>query len=439
MKLGRDLSWTALRRRPADELSSGRPTATRLSDSCFTHWPALALVALGMACASSQPQITGVTQLPFPSPLSGPGRPQLEDRQWRAVDLGWRSLARGDVADATAQATRAGKGPVADLLRLQIGWAEASAGILQPLIELVATYPEYATAWLTLSVAAEHLDEESIALESAARAAMLWDMPAWQTRQSDLEQRYITDRVEQARARLEHGDIGEALDLAQRALLIEPEHADALLLKGKALYASGEHAQAIEVLSALGDAPDAVYLRARIAELNQDWLSAMELYQSLPVDYDDRGPSMYRVQTRWRLSVLAPYVRQALESEAVTRAELAVAMVALAPEVETLGGGTVPLLSDIVDLPSQREIVTAVRTGLLNADPLEYRFFPDRVARPREIRSAVSLLCALLDLYPPVWCDPEDVVSSSCIDLFGPMSGAELAALLLRLLQQEAQ
>ena len=64
-------------------------------------------------------------------------------------------------------------------------------------------------------------------------------------------------------------------------------------------------------------------------------------------------------------------------AEDLTRGDLAVVLVSVLPRLETLPGGAVPVMSDIVDHPGQREIITVVRLGIMNADRRGHLFYPD--------------------------------------------------------------
>jgi hypothetical protein len=92
------------------------------------------------------------------------------------------------------------------------------------------------------------------------------------------------------------------------------------------------------------------------------------------------------------------------------------------------------VLSDIVDLPCSRDIVTAVRLDLLSSDPLEHRFYPSRTARGDELRDAVDGLCHLIGLQAPVWCEEP---GPGCMLLAEPVSGEQLADAVMRLLETE--
>ena len=129
------------------------------------------------------------------------------------------------------------------------------------------------------------------------------------------------------------------------------------------------------------------------------------------------------------------YVHEALGSTNLDRAGLAVILVSLAPQLETLPGGAVPLLSDIMDLPSQREILTAVRLGLIDSDQLDHRFNPDRPVAAGEVQSAIDRMSGLLTLDRPHWCTNGD--DSPCTSLDPPISGQRVAGIVITLVARE--
>lgn len=138
------------------------------------------------------------------------------------------------------------------------------------------------------------------------------------------------------------------------------------------------------------------------------------------------------------MSILPPYVHEAMAAPVVDRADLAVILVSLAPQVETIDGGPVPVMSDIVGLDGQREIVTAVRIGLMSSDPIEHRFHPDRPATISETRSAIEALGNALTTEAPIWCD-DDESPPACEALADPIDGPSLTDLTLRMLERETQ
>jgi hypothetical protein len=109
------------------------------------------------------------------------------------------------------------------------------------------------------------------------------------------------------------------------------------------------------------------------------------------------------------------------------------------PEAHAVGGGQVPVLSDIVGLDAQREILTAVRIGVMHADRLEHRFYPRRKVEPPEVRRALDTLCSLLGRTPPRWCEEAAPENPGCIALASPVSGSAVADVVLMTAPGEAQ
>jgi hypothetical protein len=191
-----------------------------------------------------------------------------------------------------------------------------------------------------------------------------------------------------------------------------------------------------KILAGLGSDPDAVFLAATIAERREDWVTAMDLYAGLPDGYPDRDRRLRETQMKWRLTHQPPYVKAALHSTQLTRSELAILIAALAPQLEGLANGTVPVLSDIVDEPGRREILTVVRVGIMDVDQLEHRFNPDRIATEHEARLALERLCDLLGRPRSTWCDGTQT-STDCDIMSIPISGAEVASVVLDRAQEE--
>jgi hypothetical protein len=417
--------------------------AKRLAGAlCGSLRSALILVLLALlACSSTQQQAGPRVELPFASPLSGPGRPELEKSQQRLLRDAWKSMLTGQVHLANELAAGAGDLAPAQLLRYQIAFLDeaepAPADLIEPLRHLSREHPDYAAAWITLSVIAERTGDEPLALQAAAESAQLWGKQPWAGRADQLHQTWVVGRIERAAELVAGGAAADGVELVESALRLAPEHRQGRLVKAEALIGLERVEEAEVLLAGMPGDEDALFLAGQIAEGRQDWLTAMEIYNSLPESYLDRDPALRRSQLQWHLSHMPEHVKSALESQQLNRAELALLMVALAPQLEGFGGSKVPLLSDIVDLPSYREILTAVRLGLIDPDPLEHRFYPERATSPAEVRLAVNGLCHLLGLPTPMWCEPEIVLSSPCVTIEEPVTGSEVAGMILEIVQRE--
>ncbi len=190
------------------------------------------------------------------------------------------------------------------------------------------------------------------------------------------------------------------------------------------------------IVSIFSGNPGALLAFAAVAERRHDWERAMRLYESVPDNEPQRTASLLRAKLGWRRSNLPRCAQQAIASTRLTRSELAILVVSMAPQLEMTRGASSPVLSDIIDLPCYGDVVTAARLGLLDVDRLEHRFFPARAARPEEVRGAVAGLCHLLDIVVPVWCG-DTGAPVGCTPLSLPVRGAQVAELVSRLTETE--
>jgi tetratricopeptide (TPR) repeat protein len=381
---------------------------------------ALAAVFLAVGAATAGVAVDGID---LPSPLAGPGVPAIKRSQMKKIDRGWRELAAGDLAESRNRAARAGDVPPARLLGTQIQLVEGASGVVDELIAFCDQQPGYAAAWITLSVAAELAGSELTALEAARRGAELWPDPPWGDRAAELSRRWVDDRIVAAQALFDAGDPGAALGQLAAANALQPNRPDAVLLAAEIFFSDGRLEQAEELVDSIPDDPDAVALGGRIAEALGDWQSAMDHYSSLPDGYPGKTDALARAKTRWRLTLLPAYARASMASEKLTRGDLAVVLVSVLPRLETLPGGEVPVMSDIVDYPGQREIIIVVRLGIMDADRRGHLFSPERPVAIDTVRKAIQRSRILLGQPPLEWCADENMVGSGCTSIPSPPSG----------------
>jgi hypothetical protein len=83
-------------------------------------------------------------------------------------------------------------------------------------------------------------------------------------------------------------------------------------------------------------------------------------------------------------------------------------------------------------LPSQDEILTATRLGLIGSDRFLHRFVPEQTATPEEVRTALDNLGRLLGVDGPRWCVGSEEIED-CIELEAPIAGETVAALVIEL------
>lgn len=381
------------------------------------------MAAVTVALAAVMAVSAAGPALPLPSPLAGPGVGELKRSQERKIERALRKRTEGDLDKSEKLARRAGPVAPARLALLHVAVLRDDPAALEDLTHLCREQPDYAAAWITLSQVAEQGGDEGLALEAARRAAAIWPEADRRARVEDLERRWIDDRLARAEQLAADGRTDAALDQLDRVFELAPERADARLVTAEVLYAAGQSAESLAVLDTLADEPDAVMLKARIAEDRRDWQTAMELYSSLPDDHPNKTEALDRVQILWRMTMLPPHSQAAIASTALTRGELAAALIAAEPRLEALPSGTVPVMSDIVDDPGQREIITVVRLGLMSADQREHRFWPDRPVDADTVRTVVDRARTMVGLPSLSWCGDDDVIGSGCTPMPSPPEG----------------
>jgi len=365
------------------------------------------------------------------SPLSGPGVGEMKKSQRKKIDRGWQALTEGNRVTARKRISKLTELPAAQLLELQIRRSENDPDITEFLSSFCDNNNAYAAAWVTLSVSAEESGREDVSIQAAQRAADLWPTSSWAERPAMLYQRWVEDRITAAGSMMNDGRIDDASAALDAALALDPERRDAFFLIGKIHLLNAELDDADLILAEFPKRPEAIYLRGTIAETRGDWQSAMELFSTLPVTYSQRAAAMDRVQTQWRLTLLPDYAESAMKSTDMTRGELAVTLVSLQPRLKTLPGGDVPVMSDIVDYPGQREIITAVRLGIMQSDRRGRVFLPNAPAGSSTVTDAVNRARTLLGLPPQSWCAKPDMVGSGCYFIGAPPNGESVVRAVL--------
>ncbi len=366
-----------------------------------------------------------------PSPLSGPGIGEMKKSQRKKIDRGWRALNAGDRATSRKRISSVAQIPAAQLLELQILRQEQSPELTELLRSFCEHHAAYAAAWITLSISAEEAGLEDIAIDAAQRGAKLWPTSKWAERADTLYARWIDDRIAAAESLIDAGKTADARTAIDAALALDPERRDAVFLIGKIHLQNGEVNEAEEILAEFPELPDAIYLRGTIAEERGDWQSAMELFSALPPSHPERSAAMDHAQTQWRLTLLPAYAQTAMRSTKMTRGELAIVLVSLQPRLKTLPGGDVPVMSDIVDYSGQREIITVVRLGIMQADRRGHLFLPNAPTGTETAAEALNRSRTLLGLPPRSWCAKADMVGSGCHFIGSPPNGGSVVRAVL--------
>ncbi len=205
------------------------------------------------------------------------------------------------------------------------------------------------------------------------------------------------------RKRVEEGLARGQLDVAERELSrlehLRPRDEGTLRLGLRVAAARGDRVRELALARGLMPvAPGDLELAVRRAQLEMevgDARTGLDLFQSLAdsAPGDTRlAEELRRAKFRWRILNSPEPVRRAAERPQVTRADVAVLLYWLVPQVRTARGGTARIASDILDHPAQEAIVRVVNLGLLGVDETLHRFDPDRPARRSELYRALLRL-----------------------------------------------
>ena len=127
--------------------------------------------------------------------------------------------------------------------------------------------------------------------------------------------------------------------------------------------------------------------------------AGLELSQALADRYPQDQAAAERLAAakfRWRLSMLPEGVQATAGKPQLTRADLAVLLYWLVPNVRYGRPSSGRIATDVLDHPQQEEIVRVVNLGLMDVDGTLHRFSP---AAPARRFTALRSLVRLLSLY----------------------------------------
>ena len=192
-----------------------------------------------------------------------------------------------------------------------------------------------------------------------------------------------------------------SIPLLREALVINPNATEARLLLVNRLIARGQFDEARRIVqplvsSAEGDRDDVQEALAEIDAGRGRFQDSIVRYERLARRSTD--PRYMRrleeIKEQWTLANLPQHYRTALESEAITRADLAVLIYWKLSSVRFAQNlPTPPIAIDIADAPGREEIIRAIAIGLYEVDPVTRRVAPFRpVTAATLARQAARLL-----------------------------------------------
>jgi len=177
----------------------------------------------------------------------------------------------------------------------------------------------------------------------------------------------------------------EATRLLREALALEAGATDARILLGKKLIAQKQYDEARRELDPLLDvAAD----RPEVQEMLGEIEVGRGRYEEAIVRYDrlarrTKDPRYQQrldeIKLEWNAANMPPHYRAALDSPALTRAELATLLYWSVPAVRFAQNlPTPPIAVDIENVPGREEMIRAIAIGLYDVDPVTRRVSPYR-------------------------------------------------------------
>lgn len=212
-----------------------------------------------------------------------------------------------------------------------------------------------------------------------------------------------------------------SIPLLREALTVNPNAVEARLLLVRRLIGRAQYDEARRIIQPLVSSPEGERddVQEALAEIEVGrgrYQEAIKRYELLA----RRAPQAHytrrleEVKELWTLANLPEQYRSALESQAITRADLAVLIYWKLSSVRFAQNlATPPIAIDIADVPGRDEIIRAIQIGLFDVDPVTRRVSP---ARPITAASLARLSARLLALRgaPCARAVPLDRVFESC-------------------------
>ena len=191
---------------------------------------------------------------------------------------------------------------------------------------------------------------------------------------------------EQLLASAQSAQDAQAIALLREALTFKPAAVEPRILLAGKLVGQRNFDEARRELDPLlsGSEVD----RAEVQELLAEIDIGRGRYQEAIVRYDrlarrTKEPRYERrldeIKTEWSMANMPAHYRQALESPAITRADLAVLLYWTVPSIRFARNlGSPPIAVDIEDVAGRDEMIRAIAIGLFDVDPVTRRVGPFR-------------------------------------------------------------
>jgi tetratricopeptide (TPR) repeat protein len=351
----------------------------------------LALTFLGASCADTA----------TPPPVVVPegedrylidvhtGAPAVDPATDRKLDAAWRFALAGNEAEARkrlAEVTRTSPNYLPALLTeaaidIRAGRFDTAQALVARVLE---RDPDNIVAQVYEAESAFRQQQTRRAYDLYRAVAARADAPATaRERLTALESTLFQELFAAAQGTTNHA---EAARLLREALTFNPAAVEPRILLAQRLVAQRQFDEARRELDPLLNTGEVD--RSEIQEMLAEIDVGRGRYQEAIVRYDRLARRMKEpryasrleeIKEEWSMANMPPQYRQALESPALTRAELAVLLYWTVPSIRFAQNlGSPPIAIDIENTTGREEIIRAIAIGLFEIDPVTRRVSPFR-------------------------------------------------------------
>ncbi len=321
------------------------------------------------------------------------GSPAADPQTEQKLDAAWRFALSGNEGEARRL--------LDEIRKKNPGYAPAS--LVEAAIDIRASRFEAARAIVQkYDTLAAHVYEAEIAFrENETRRALelyrALQVPAAAERIAQLE----NTLYEQLFAAAQSAPDAQAIPLLREALTFKPAAIEPRIQLARRLVMQRSFDDARRELDPLLnstelDRPDVQELLAEIDIGRGRYQEAIVRYDRLARRTKDprHQHRLDEIKNEWSLANMPAHYRQALESPAITRADLAVLLYWTVPSIRFARNlGSPPIAVDIEDVAGRDEMIRAIAIGLYDVDPVTRRVSPSRtVTADRLSRHLARLL-----------------------------------------------
>jgi thioredoxin-like negative regulator of GroEL len=171
----------------------------------------------------------------------------------------------------------------------------------------------------------------------------------------------------------------EAIRLLREALAIAPESQAARMMLANKLIATKQYEEARKALNQISnvDRDDWQQAYAEVEIGEGFYQSAIDRYERLARKDARFRPRLDEIKEQFAHANMPPQYRRALESSAITRADLAILMYWGVNSIRFAQNlGVPPIATDIGEIPGRDEVIRAMALGIYQVDPVTRRVSP---------------------------------------------------------------